>query len=96
MQKKKYVPSPIDVSNVFLPNELEKLTEELAKNVHETWAQQRIEEGWEYGPERDDAAKHHPGLVEYDELSEMEKNYDRVTAIGTLKLIMKLGWRIEK
>jgi len=32
--------------------------------------------------------------VPYDELPESEKEYDRVTAIGTLKAILKLGYRI--
>ena len=96
MKRKKYTPSTIDVSDVVLPKELDKLAEELAKNVHETWAQGRIEDGWEYGPERDDTMKRHPGIVEYDELSEAEKEYDRITAIGTLKLIIKLGWQIKK
>ena len=96
MQKNKYTPSPIDVSDVVLPKELEQLAERLAKNVHETWARGRIDDGWKYGPERDDDLKCHPGIVAYDELTEEEKDYDRVTSIGTLKLIIKLGWKIEK
>ena len=35
-------------------------------------------------------------LVPYDELPESEKDYDRNTAMQTLKLILKLGYRIEK
>ena len=92
----KYIPHPIDTSEVVVPFGLEKMTEQLARNVHETWAQGRIEEGWTYGPERNDVLKQHPSLVEYDELSEEEKEYDRVTAIGTIKLVLKLGWKIEK
>lgn len=96
MQKNNYTPSPIDISDVVLPKELEQLAEKLAKNVHETWARGRIDDGWKYGPERDDYLKRHPGIVAYDELTEEEKDYDRVTSIGTLKLIIKLGWKIEK
>src|SRR2546425_816815 len=35
-------------------------------NAHEIWAQQRLADGWTYGPTRDDAAKRHPCLLAYD------------------------------
>ena len=68
----------------------------MAKNVHEVWAQSRIEQGWSYGEERNDILKQHPCLIPYEELPEVEKTYDRDTALGTLKLISKLGFKIEK
>jgi hypothetical protein len=68
----------------------------LAKQQHDVWAQSRIEQGWTYGPERNDQLKHHPCLVPYEELPEVEKAYDRDTAVGTLKLIQKLGFTITK
>ena len=37
-----------------------------------------------------------PLLIPYDELPESEKEYDRNTALETLKLILKMGYRIEK
>lgn len=89
-----YIPSPIDTSDVKLPNELKDLTEVIAKNVHETWAVERIKEGWRYGKKRDDSEKTTPCLVRYDQLPEFEKNYDRNTAMETLKLIIKLGFQI--
>jgi ryanodine receptor 2 len=93
--EKMYTPQPLDTSDVKLPEELEQLVEKMAKNVHEVWAETRIQQGWTYGTERDDAQKHHPCLVPYEELPEEEKEYDRNTAIGTLKLIMKLGFNIS-
>ena len=96
MNNKQYIPKPIDTTDVVLPKELEQLAECLAHNVHETWAQGRLEDGWQYGTVRNDELKLHPGLVDYSMLSEEEKDYDRVTSVGTLKLIIKLGWRIEK
>ena len=95
-RKKDYVPQPIDTSDIRLPEELNVLIEQMAKNVHEVWAQSRIEQGWTYGEERSDALKQHPCLVPYEELPEVEKAYDRDTALGTLKLICKLGFKIEK
>ena len=57
---------------------------------------QRLSEGWTYGARRDDEKKTHPCLVPYEELPEIEKDYDRNTAIGTLKLIQALGFDIVK
>lgn len=96
MRPQPYIPAPIDLTEVKLPEGLEPLIELVARNVHETWAQGRIDEGWTWGPERDDTLKQHPCLVSYDELPENEKDYDRRTAIGTLKTILKLGWNIEQ
>lgn len=89
-----YTPKPIDTSAVSLPVELEPLVEQMAKNVHEVWAQKRIEEGWKYGEKRDDELRLHPCLVSYEQLPEIEKEYDRSTALETLKLIIKLGFTI--
>lgn len=91
-----YIPKPVNTGYVELPEELLPLIEEMAKNVHEVWAQNRINEGWSYGPERDDAKKEHPCLVPYKELPESEKEYDRATSQETLKLILKSGFSISK
>lgn len=93
---KEYTPKPVDTQSVELPKELLPLIEEMAKNVHEVWAQNRINEGWSYGAERDDAKKTHPCLVAYEDLPESEKEYDRATSQETLKLILKLGFEISK
>ena len=95
-RKKDYVPQPIDTSDIRLPEELNVLIEQMAKNVHEVWAQSRMEQGWTYGEERSDVLKQHPCLIPYEELPEVEKAYDRDTALRTLKLICKLGFKIEK
>ena len=89
-----YKPQPIDTSDVKLLIELEVLVEEMSKNVHEVWAETRINQGWTYGEQRDDDLKTHPCLVPYEQLPESEKEYDRNTSIGTLKLILKLGFKI--
>ena len=96
MNKNNYIPKPIDTTGVALPKELNDLAEEIAKNVHEVWSEGRMKEGWTYGEERDDAKKHHPCLVPYEDLTETEKEYDRNTSQETLKLIMKLGLKIVK
>ena len=90
-----YVPKPIDTSDVKLPEDLLLLTEKIAENVHEVWAAGRIREGWTYGEKKDVEQKKTPLLVPYAKLPESEKDYDRNTAIGTLKLIVKLGYTIK-
>ena len=75
---------------------LQPLLEELAKNAHEMWSQKRIEDGWVYGPKRDDDKKTHPSLIPYEELDESEKSYDRALVNEALKSILSLGYKIEK
>ena len=96
MKTEKYSPQPIDTTDVKLPEELEQLVEQMSKNVHEVWAQSRLSQGWTWGEERDDKLKTHPCLIPYEDLPEVEKDYDRNTAVGTLKLILKLGFKISK
>lgn len=91
-----YIPEPMELSLVDLPESLIQLSERIAENVHEVWAKARIDEGWTYGEKRDDIHKKHPCLVPYDELPEEEKEYDRNTAMNTIKMVKKLGFRIEK
>lgn len=91
-----YTPTPVDTTNIQLPEELMALAEAISKNVHEVWAQNRIREGWTYGPVRDDQKRQTPCLVPYDQLPEEEKAYDRNTAFGTLKFIVSQGFEIHK
>ena len=96
MNKAKYIPQPIDTSNIKLPKELENLVEKMSKNVHEVWAETRIKQGWTYGEQRNDNLTTHPCLIPYEDLPEEEKEYDRNTSLGTLKLILKLGFKITQ
>jgi ryanodine receptor 2 len=58
----KYKPDPIDTSDVKLPEDVINLTEMLARNAHEVWALQRIQDGWKYGIKRDDSKKSIPAF----------------------------------
>ncbi len=91
-----YTPTPIDTNDIVLPESLLGLTEQIAENVHDNWAQARIAQGWTYGESRNDELKTTPCLVPYGELPEGEKEYDRNTALQTLKLIIALGYKITK
>ena len=91
-----YEPHPIDVDNVPLDGDLEELQEAIAENAHDVWAEARIKEGWTYGKERVDAQKLHPDLIPYTALPDSEKEYDRIMAFNTIKLVKKLGFDIVK
>ncbi len=91
-----YEPHPIDVDSIPLDGDLEELQEAIAENAHDIWAEARKKEGWTYGKERDDSNKLHPDLIPYTALPESEKEYDRIMAFKTIKLVKKLGYKIIK
>lgn len=94
--RRPYKPHPHNIDGVRLPSELDELTEAIAENAHEVWAQKRQQEGWTYGPERNDKLKQSPDMVPYCELTEEEKEYDRATAMRSIKLLYRLGYEIVK
>lgn len=91
-----YQPQPLDTTNIQLPDDLSELVTRLAENIHENWAKKRMSEGWQYGPQRDDANKKHPDLVPYSSLPASEQEYDRITVIESLKSVIALGFKIIK
>lgn len=91
-----YEPRPINLDEIKLTDELLELREAIAENAHDVWANARINEGWSYGVERDDANKKHPDLVPYSALPDSEKEYDRIMALDTIRLVKKLGFDIVK
>ncbi len=91
-----YKPKPIDTKDVVISKELLVLTEKIAENVHDVWAVGRMQEGWQFGIVKDSIKKTTPLLIPYSKLPEAEKEFDRNTVLETLKLILKLGYIIEK
>lgn len=69
-----YNPQPINVEDIDFDANLEELTEAIAENAHDIWARARMDEGWTYGPVRNDALKQHPDLVPYSQLLDSGKN----------------------
>lgn len=92
----RYVPQPIDTTDVELNEDVAGLISRLAANAHEIWARQRMDDGWSYGPRRDDTAREHPCLVPYDDLPESEKVYDLRMVTETLEAAIALGFTIER
>jgi hypothetical protein len=89
-----YRPLPIDTTTVELPPRLLRLVDLLAENAHEVWAKGRMDEGWTYGPQRDDGTKKHPCLVPYVFLTDDEKEYDINIAKETLKTLIAMKFTI--
>jgi hypothetical protein len=92
---KRYKPCPFDTGDIELPAGLYEKIDVIACNVHEEWAKMRLDDGWKYGPVRDDLKKTHPCLVPYEDLPESEKDYDRQTAISTVKILIHMGFHIK-
>ena len=93
---KTYHPKLIYLEHVELPEGFDELREAIAENAHDMWALERQSEGWTYGPERDDSKLETPDMVPYAQLPESEKEYDRIMAEDTLRLLIALGYKIEK
>ncbi len=51
--------------------------ETMSRVEHLRWCWEKRLNGWRYSEKRDNSNKTHPGLVEYDELDESEKDKDR-------------------
>ena len=91
-----YNPHPIDLSKIEVDKSMEEDLEKIARNIHETWADQRKLRGWEYGEIFDETEKTHPCMRKYEDLPELEKDIDRATVMQTVKMLLWLGYTIEK
>jgi len=68
----------------FTPNEIEIM----AEMEHLRWNKQKFLAGWSYGEKKDAVRKTHPCLVEWKNLSEKEKEKDRVT-VREIPMLLK-------
>lgn len=59
---------------------------ETPEQLHESWCEFKVADGWIYGSEKDEEAKLHPCLVAYDDLPEAQKAKDHVFA-GIVKAL---------
>ena len=92
---RRYTPRPIATDGVTLSLSIIHLVELLAENAHDVWALERLSQGWSHGHERCDEKKTHPCLINYSDLPDSEKEYDRKLVLSTLKTIQALGYRIH-
>ncbi|KAL7383245.1 hypothetical protein ABVT39_007231, partial [Epinephelus coioides] len=89
-----FTPTPVDISKVVLPPQLENVREKMAENIHELWAMDKIDLGWTHGAVRDEVKKHDPCLVEFSKLAEQERNHNLQMAQDTLRTLLAFGFHI--
>ncbi|XP_028459753.1 LOW QUALITY PROTEIN: ryanodine receptor 2 [Perca flavescens] len=89
-----FTPTPIDISKVVLPPQLQDIQEKMAENLHELWAMDKIDLGWTHGPVRDEVKRHDSCLVEFSKLSEQERNQNLQMAQDTLRTLLAFGFHI--
>lgn len=65
--------------------------EQLAEQEHVRWCRDRWLNGWTYAEHRDDAKRHHPNLLPYDQLSDQVRGLDRKTVTTLPGLLAALG-----
>jgi hypothetical protein len=70
--------------------------EMLARMEHDRWAADLVRDGWRPGDVKDPESKTHPMLVDWDELSEAERDKDR-DAVRKIPATLRLaGFRLER
>ena len=92
----KDIPNPVKTDHVELPSAVSDLSEHLAELAHHDWAETRQSAGWTYGPVRDNSNKIHPELVDWRDLPEGSKTWNRDECMSQLKVIVALGFDIQK
>ncbi len=70
--------------------------ERMAEIEHERWCRERAAAGWTYGQTRDDRRKTTPYLVEWSELADDVKDYDRNAVRALPELLTYAGFEIVR
>ncbi len=52
-----YRPTPIQTYDIELDNDLHGLVEQLAESNNDHWGRQPMDQGWTYGPDRNDRSE---------------------------------------
>lgn len=76
----------------FTPEEIERLSQ----MEHDRWMRERREQGWTYGPVRDNAQKIHPDLIPWEDLTEEVREQDRVMIRNIPHALSLVGLRIYR
>ena len=76
----------------FKPAELE----ELAKLEHARWREERRSQGWRYGATRDEDRRLHPDLVEWPNLPEASKAFNRASCSRIPLLLAEFDFEVVR
>ncbi|KAK3736855.1 hypothetical protein RRG08_000604 [Elysia crispata] len=90
-----FVPNPVSTSHIQLPAYIENVRDKLAENLHETWAMNKIDQGWSFGEARDPERRINPSLNSFEKLPISEKKYIITVAFETLRTLLALGYHIS-
>ncbi|XP_077095388.1 ryanodine receptor 2 isoform X2 [Siphateles boraxobius] len=89
-----FTPIPVDSSQVEYPPQLEQIKERLTENLHELWLIDKIEQGWNYGPVKDESKKVHSCLVEFSKLPDQERIHNLQSSEDILRTLLAFGVHI--
>jgi hypothetical protein len=76
----------------FSPEEVQGM----AKMEHSLWCEWKRQEGWQFGPTRNNENKIHPDLVLWEELPEEEQDKNKDFVSNLPVMLSKLGFQIDK
>jgi hypothetical protein len=80
--------------------EIEKIIgdhiEVLAEAEHNGWMEEKLRNGWSYGPKRANELKLHPLIIPYKNLPEEEKEKDRDAVTNYPNLVKNAGYAVVK
>lgn len=76
-----YKPHPVNLSDITLDEDIVRLQDVFAENIHELWAKAHIED---------------QNQLPFDLLPQQEKEHYRQMALESIKLLKKLGWQLTK
>jgi hypothetical protein len=68
----------------------------MARMEHESWCLGKKDQGWHYGPEKDNDKKTNPALLPWEELPDGEREKNRDFIRGLPRLLVQAGFQIEK
>ncbi|MGC5170155.1 RyR domain-containing protein [Microbacterium sp. DT81.1] len=70
----------------------EEQLEIMTQREHESWRAHYLAAGWRFGQRRDDARRRHPGLIEWSDLDEANREKSRRSVRDALALLRTLGY----
>ena len=70
--------------------------EKLARAEHRRWMEERLSQGWNHAPERDDVLRRHPLLVPWEQLGESEREKDRDAIRNVPLLVAEAQLRVRR
>ncbi len=68
----------------------------MAKQEHERWMHEKIEEGWAYAPVRNDDKKLHDCLVPWDQLSEEVQGWDKEPCANIIPILGEMAYGVYR